>query len=61
MQFSNLHDKIERGLKEAEQLNDRETAMNWNKTEFLKLKIMSGDFTPHYSLITLAKNYQLHL
>jgi len=61
MQFSNLHDKIERGLKEAELLNDRETAMNWSKTEFLKLKIMSSDFSPYYSLITLAKNYQLHL
>lgn len=61
MQFSNLHERIEKGLKEADLINDRESAMSWSKTDFSKLKNIALDFSPYYTLITLAKNYQLHL
>lgn len=35
--------------------------MSWSRTDFSKLKTLESDFSPYYTLITLAKNYQLHL
>jgi hypothetical protein len=35
--------------------------MSWSQTDFGKLKFLSGDFYPYFSLATLAKNYQVHI
>lgn len=61
MQFSNLNDKLAAGAKEAALINDREEAMNWSRTDFTKLRQLRDEFAPHFSLVSYAKGYQVHL
>ena len=61
MQFSNLNDKLEAGVKSAALINEREEAMNWSRTDFSKLYQLRDEFTPHFSLVSYAKGYQIHL
>jgi hypothetical protein len=35
--------------------------MSWSRTDFGRLTTLSNDFSPYYILITLAKNFQVHL
>jgi hypothetical protein len=35
--------------------------MSWTLTDFGKLNTIKNDFKPYFSLVTLAKHYQIHL
>lgn len=35
--------------------------MSWSRTDFGRLVALFSDFKPYYTLLTLAKNYQVHL
>lgn len=61
MLFSNLNERLAAGIKEAELINEREEAMTWARTDFSKLFQLKEEFAPHFSLISYAKNYQIHL
>jgi hypothetical protein len=61
MLFSNLNERLAAGIKEAELINEREEAMTWARTDFSKLFQLKDEFAPHFSLISYAKNYQVHL
>jgi hypothetical protein len=61
MLFSNLNERLQSGIKEAELINEREEAMTWARTDFSKIFQLKEEFAPYFSLISFAKSYQIHL